>query len=94
MIDAPQLALCKPGVRIVNAARGGLVNEKALYDALVSGQVAAAGIDVFDKEPDYDKKPGEQDYQNPLLTLPNCIVHAPSGRIDPRSQCQCRHRRH
>lgn len=74
MIDAPQLALCKPGVRIVNAARGGLVNEKALYDALVSGHVASAGIDVFDKEPSYDKKPGEQNYQNLLLGLPNCIV--------------------
>jgi len=74
IIDAPQLALCKPGVRIVNAARGGLVNEKALYDALKSGQVAAAGIDVFDHEPSYDKKPGEQNYQNLLLSLPNCIV--------------------
>lgn len=74
MIDAPELAKCKKGVRIVNAARGGLVNEKALYDALISGQVASAGIDVFDKEPSYDKKPGEQNFANPLLTLPNCIV--------------------
>lgn len=74
MIDAAGLAKCKKGVRIVNAARGGLVNEKALYDALVSGQVAAAGIDVFDKEPSYDKKPGEQNFENPLLTLPNCVV--------------------
>lgn len=74
MLDAPQLAMCRPGVRIVNAARGGLVNEKALYDALVSGHVAAAGIDVFEHEPSYDKKPGEQNYQNLLLTLPNCVV--------------------
>ena len=74
MLDAPQLAMCRPGVRIVNAARGGLVNEKALYDALVSGHVAAAGIDVFDHEPSYDKKPCEQNYQNLLLTLPNCVV--------------------
>ncbi len=74
IIDAPQIARCKDGVRIINAARGGLVNEKALYDALVSGKVAAAGIDVFDKEPSYDKKPGEQNYQNALLGLPNCIV--------------------
>jgi len=74
MIDAAQLAKCKKGVRIVNAARGGLVNEKALYDALVSGHVAAAGIDVFDHEPSYDKKPGEQNYQNILLGLPNCVV--------------------
>jgi D-3-phosphoglycerate dehydrogenase / 2-oxoglutarate reductase len=74
MIDTPQLALCKPGVRIVNAARGGLVNEDALYDALVSGHVAAAGIDVFVHEPSYDKKPGEQNFQNKLLTLSNCVV--------------------
>lgn len=74
MLDAAGLAKCKKGVRIVNAARGGLVNEQALYEALVSGQVAGAGIDVFDKEPGYDKKPGEQNFQNPLLTLPNCIV--------------------
>lgn len=74
MIDAPQLAMCRKGVRIINAARGGLVNETALYDALVSGQVAAAGIDVFDQEPSYDKAPGEQHYQNPLLNHPNCVV--------------------
>ena len=74
MLDAAELAKCKKGVRIVNAARGGLVNEKALYEALVSGQVASAGIDVFDKEPSYDKKPGEQNFENPLLTLPNCVV--------------------
>ena len=74
MVDAPQLAQCRKGVRIVNAARGGLVNEKALYDALVSGHVAAAGIDVFEKEPSYDRKPGEQAFQHPLLTLPNVVV--------------------
>lgn len=74
MLDAAELALCKKGVRIVNAARGGLVNEKALYEALVSGQVAAAGLDVFDNEPSYDQEPGKQNYENKLLQLPNCIV--------------------
>lgn len=74
MIDALELAKCKKGVRIVNAARGGLVNEQALADALKSGQVAAAGIDVFDKEPSYDKVPGDQNYKNPLLDMPNCVV--------------------
>ncbi len=76
LIDAPQLALCKKGVRIVNAARGGLVNEKALYDALVSGQVAAAGIDVLEKEPNFNAKPGEQHFEHPLLTLKN-VVYTP-----------------
>lgn len=74
IIGEKELALCKDGVRIVNAARGGLVNEKALYDALVSGKVAAAALDVLDPEPNYNKKPEEQDYENPLLTLENCIV--------------------
>ncbi len=73
LIDAPQLAKCKPGVRIVNAARGGLVNEKALYDALVDGRVAAAGLDVLEKEPNFSAKPGEQQYKNPMLTLKNLI---------------------
>lgn len=74
IIGEKEIALCKDGVRIVNAARGGLVNEKALYDALVSGKVAAAALDVLDPEPNYNKKPEEQDYENPLLTLNNCIV--------------------
>jgi D-3-phosphoglycerate dehydrogenase len=74
MIDTPQIAKCRKGVRIVNAARGGLINEAALAEALKSGQVAAAGIDVFDKEPSYDKKPGVQNFKNPLLDLPNCVV--------------------
>jgi len=74
MIGERELNLCKTGVRIVNAARGGLVNEKALYKALKEGKVAAAGIDVLDPEPNYDKKPEEQTYSNPLLELDNVIV--------------------
>lgn len=73
MIGEKELAMCKTGVRIVNAARGGLVNEKALYDAVVSGKVAAAALDVLDPEPNYNKKPEEQTYFNPLLTLDNVI---------------------
>jgi len=74
MIGEKELKLCKKGVRIVNAARGGLVNEKALYDALKSGWVAAAGIDVLEPEPNYDRKPEEQDYSNPLLELDNVVI--------------------
>jgi D-3-phosphoglycerate dehydrogenase len=51
LIGAKELAMVKPGVRIVNAARGGLVDEQALADAIAEGRVAGAGIDVYAKEP-------------------------------------------
>ncbi|MDQ1625737.1 MAG: D-3-phosphoglycerate dehydrogenase / 2-oxoglutarate reductase [Actinomycetota bacterium] len=51
LIGADQLALVKPSVIVVNAARGGIVDEEALYLALKDGRVAAAGIDVFASEP-------------------------------------------
>jgi D-3-phosphoglycerate dehydrogenase / 2-oxoglutarate reductase len=74
MVGEEQLKLCKKGVRLVNAARGGLFNEKALYNAIKAGMVAGAGIDVLDPEPGYDKPPEEQTYQNPLLELDNVII--------------------
>ncbi len=51
LIDAGMLKLCKPSVRIINAARGGLLDEDALADALAAGTVAGAGLDVFAVEP-------------------------------------------
>jgi D-3-phosphoglycerate dehydrogenase len=51
LIGAKELQLVRPGVRIVNAARGGLVDEQALADAIAEGRVAGAGIDVYAKEP-------------------------------------------
>ena len=51
MLDARRLAICKKGVRIVNCARGGLIDEAALAEALKSGQVAAAALDVYEVEP-------------------------------------------
>ncbi|MBC8460158.1 MAG: phosphoglycerate dehydrogenase [Deltaproteobacteria bacterium] len=56
--------LCKPGVIIVNTSRGGLVNEKTLYEALISGHVSFACLDVFDQEP----------YSGPLTQLENVIL--------------------
>lgn len=51
MLNRSTLALCKPGVIVVNTARGGLIEEAALLDALHSGQVASAGLDSFAVEP-------------------------------------------
>lgn len=51
LLDAAALAKCKDGVRIVNCARGGIVDEAALAEALASGKVAGAAFDVFAKEP-------------------------------------------
>ena len=51
ILSSSALAACKPGVRIVNCARGGLIDETALAEALKSGQVAGAALDVFETEP-------------------------------------------
>ncbi|MET8120680.1 phosphoglycerate dehydrogenase [Micromonospora sp. NPDC005189] len=51
LIGEKELAIVKPGVRIINAARGGLVDEQALANAIAEGRVAGAGVDVYSKEP-------------------------------------------
>lgn len=68
MINRESLATMKKGVRIVDAARGALINEADLAEALQNGQVAGAALDVYAEEP---PKP-----DNPLLHLPN-VVHTP-----------------
>ncbi len=65
MVNAESIAKMKKGVRIVNVARGGIIDEKALYDALKSKQVAAAALDVFEKEPCES---------SPLFELDNIVV--------------------
>jgi D-3-phosphoglycerate dehydrogenase len=67
IINADSIAQMKDGVVIVNGARGKLIDEQALADALQSGKVRAAGIDVYSSEPPQD---------NPLIGLPN-VVHTP-----------------
>lgn len=64
MIDDKILALAKEGVRVVNCARGGIIEEAALCRALESGKVASAGLDVYEKEPAYD---------NPLFDFSNTV---------------------
>jgi D-3-phosphoglycerate dehydrogenase len=67
----------KQGVRIVNCSRGGIVNEQDLYDALKSGKVAGAALDVFEKEP-----PGE----SPLFSLDNFICTPHLGASTSEAQ--------
>jgi phosphoglycerate dehydrogenase-like enzyme len=66
IIDDSALAAMRPGSVLVNTARGGLVDERALYRALTTGRLRGAGLDVFEAEP--------VDPQNPLLRLPNVVA--------------------
>jgi D-3-phosphoglycerate dehydrogenase len=66
LIGAPQLALMPKGARVINCARGGIINEEALAEALRSGHFAGAALDVFVQEP----PPAD----HPLLKLPNVVV--------------------
>lgn len=54
LIGSEQLALAKPSLRIVNASRGGIIDEAALAEALTAGRIAGAGLDVFTSEPPTD----------------------------------------
>ncbi|MCK5504335.1 MAG: phosphoglycerate dehydrogenase, partial [Thermodesulfovibrionia bacterium] len=75
LIGAKNIAKMKKGVRIINAARGGVVDEEALYKALKPGKVAAAALDVFEKEPPE---------KSPLLELDNftCTPHLGASTAD------------
>lgn len=64
LIQKEQFDKMKPGVKIINCARGGIIKEDDLYDALVNGQVSAVAIDVFENEPVEN---------HPLFNLPNVI---------------------
>ncbi len=77
LIGKETLAKTKPGVIIVNAARGGLVDEAALAEAITSGHVRAAGIDVFATEPCTD---------SPLFDLPQVVVTPHLGASTEEAQ--------
>jgi D-3-phosphoglycerate dehydrogenase len=77
MIGANQFTKMKNGVRIVNCARGGIIDEAALYEALTSGKVAGAALDVFNEEPPTDWK---------LLKLDNVIGSPHIGAATKEAQ--------
>ncbi|WP_285117353.1 phosphoglycerate dehydrogenase [Leifsonia sp. fls2-241-R2A-40a] len=77
MISDDQLALMKSTAFIVNVARGGLIDEDALYRALTTGTIAGAGLDVFVSEPPQE---------SPLLELPNVVVTPHLGASTDEAQ--------
>ena len=77
LIGPDQFGMMKTGIRIINCARGGIVNEDALYEALITGKVAAAALDVFDEEPPTDWK---------LVKLDNVICSPHIGAATKEAQ--------
>ena len=77
ILNAEAIAKLKPGVRVINCARGGLVDEAALAEALRSGHVAGAAFDVFEVEPATD---------SPLFKLPNVVCTPHLGAATTEAQ--------
>ncbi|MEH6608133.1 MAG: D-glycerate dehydrogenase [Halioglobus sp.] len=80
LLDAAHISMMKPGAVLINTARGGIVDESALAEALKSGALYAAGIDVFETEP----VPAD----NPLVELPNVVLapHIGSATVITRAR--------
>jgi D-3-phosphoglycerate dehydrogenase len=79
MIGAEQLKMMKPTVRLVNCARGGIINEDALYDALEKKQIAGAALDVFSQEPPQNRR---------FEKLNNCLVTPHLGASTEEAQIE------
>ncbi len=77
MVSDEQFALAKPNLRIVNASRGGIIDEDALYRALTEGTIAGAGLDVFTTEPPLE---------SPLLGAPNILLTPHLGASTDEAQ--------
>jgi D-3-phosphoglycerate dehydrogenase len=87
MISHEQFKKMKRTARVVNCARGGIINEEALKQALDEKIIESAAIDVLEVEPQYDLKPGEtQDYENNLFELDRLIITPHIGASTKEAQ--------
>ncbi len=77
LFGAAQFKMMKPNAYLINTARGGLIDEKALYDAILEGQIAGAALDTTEPEP--------PEKSNPLLTLDNVILTPHAAFYSERS---------
>ena len=80
LVDAHLLALAKPGVTVVNVGRGTVIDQDALVDALRTGQVGFAALDVFEREP--------LENDSPLWDLDNVLVSPHSGGLDAKEDAR------
>lgn len=71
LVSSAELAMMKSDSLLINTCRGGVINEKELYDALVRGEIGGAAIDVYDREP----------YDGPLAELDSCLLTAHMGSM-------------
>jgi len=79
LIDKPQLAKLKKGVRLINCARGGIYNEDAMVEGLKSGQIGGVALDVYEKEPCTD---------SPLFNMPGVLCTPHLGASTEEAQTQ------
>ena len=80
LLNKETISLMKPGAYLINSARGGVVEEQALYDALKEGKISGAAVDVFETEPTVK--------ENKLLTLNNVILTPHIGASTKEAQIQ------
>ncbi len=89
IVNSQSFKLMKPETILINCSRGKCVDNKALYEALVTGMIASAGLDDTEEEP--AKLAGWSPGMNPLFTLENCFITPHSAYVSEQSLIECRY---
>lgn len=89
IVDADAFDKMKPEAVLINCSRGKCVDNKALYDALVEGKIASAGLDDTEEEPAKQKDWSPE--MNPLFSLDNCFITPHSAYVSKQSLIECRY---